>query len=137
MRRNRPRNNRRREFPDIISSLAGNALRLVQRELQLLRLDVQRSLSQFCRGIVLGACAIVFVVTMLVFAGMALNEWLTVLLGSPILSAASIAGGMALIALVLVLLSRRAFSIALQPGRTWQSLAAIAELFSSRGPDER
>ncbi len=118
-----------------IMALACTVLRLLQSQAQLFKAELRQGAACLRRGVLLAVCAAAFAVTTLVFAGIALEAWLTILLESRVAAALSIAGGMAVIALILALCSARAFSSAFQPSRTLQSLTAIVKTVAERGKD--
>lgn len=120
-----------------IRELAGEAIRdttdLAQKEIALFRLEMSEQIRAASFGLSLIVAAAVFAIAAVILLTQALVGWLATVLGSTALAALIVGGVMAIVALALALLGRRAVAgFSLTPRRTARSLQRDAEVLSER-----
>lgn len=119
-----------------LREMVNDAGRLVRYEVQLARLEAEQKLRQIGTGIWLLGLGLVFAVVTLVLVTQALVELLSRSM-EPWLANLVVAGGAALLCLVLLLLARRTLSAEnLTPTRTIRSLSKDAEVIQEASNDQ-
>jgi hypothetical protein len=120
-----------------LKSLVGEALResgdLAQKEFNLFRTEMTRNIRMMFIGLGMIVASAIFAIAALMLFTEALVDWLATLLDSRALAALIVGGGMAVIAIGLVLYGRHAMSSAsLVPERAIRSVKRDAEVLSER-----
>ncbi len=121
-------------FQDVLMAIAEDVTWLARKQVMLFQAEVGEAVRRVVLAVVFFVLGVTSAVVALVFCGIALFEWLVVVLNSRLLAAATVAGSAAFLAILLALiawyrLSRTNFV----PRRTLASLHATArDLFGGR-----
>src|SRR3954463_16316023 len=125
-------------MPKTIPTLVGEALHesadLAQEEFALFRTEMSDNVRTIAIGLVMVIAAAVFAILSLIWLTQALVDWLATKVGSHVLAALIVGGGLAVIAIGLGLYGRNAMAkTSLAPTRTAQSLQRDKEVLTERG----
>ena len=122
-------------MPENIPTLVGEALHesadLAQEEFALFRTEMSDNVRTIAIGLVTVIAAAVFAILSLIWLTQALVDWLATKVGSHVLAALIVGGGLAVIAIGLGLYGRSAIAkTSLAPKRTLESLERDAEVLT-------
>jgi len=122
-------------MPENIPKLVGEALHesadLAQEEFALFRTEMSDNVRTIAIGLVTVIAAAVFAILSLIWLTQALVDWLATKVGSHVLAALIVGGGLAVIAIGLGLYGRSAIAkTSLAPKRTLESLERDAEVLT-------
>ena len=122
-------------MPKNIPTLVGEALHesadLAQEEFALFRTEMSDNVRTIAIGLVTVIAAAVFAILSLIWLTQALVDWLATKVGSHVLAALIVGGGLAVIAIGLGLYGRSAIAkTSLAPKRTLESLERDAEVLT-------
>ena len=122
-------------MPENIPKLVGEALHepadLAQEEFALFRTEMSDNVRTIAIGLVTVIAAAVFAILSLIWLTQALVDWLATKVGSHVLAALIVGGGLAVIAIGLGLYGRSAIAkTSLAPKRTVESLERDAEVLT-------
>ena len=122
-------------MPENIPKLVGEALHesadLAQEEFALFRTEMSDNVRTIAIGLVTVIAAAVFAILSLIWLTQALVDWLATKVGSHMLAALIVGGGLAVIAIGLGLYGRSAIAkTSLAPKRTVESLERDAEVLT-------
>jgi hypothetical protein len=122
-------------MPENIPTLVGEALHesadLAQEEFALFRTEMSDNVRTIAIGLVTVIAAAVFAILSLIWLTQALVDWLATKVGSHVLAALIVGGGLAVIAIGLGLYGRSAMAkTSLAPKRTVESLERDAEVLT-------
>jgi hypothetical protein len=122
-------------MPKNIPTLVGEALHesadLAQEEFALFRTEMSDNVRTIAIGLVTVIAAAVFAILSLIWLTQALVDWLATKVGSHVLAALIVGGGLAVIAIGLGLYGRSAMAkTSLAPKRTVESLERDAEVLT-------
>ena len=118
--------------PGLIGDAIRQASSLVTAELQLARLEATEKLVKLLASIVSLVVAAVFIMVALIFLLQGLVEFLVHLGWAPFAASLAVGGGIALIALIAVLLAMRNLSAAkLKPERTLRQVQQVGDIVRS------
>src|SRR3954449_6017480 len=122
-------------MPENLPKLLGEALResvdLARKEFTLFRTEMSDNVRTIAIGLVTVIAAAVFAILSLIWLTQALVDWLATKVGSHMLAALIVGGGLAVIAIGLGLYGRSAIAkTSLAPERTVESLERDAEVLT-------
>ena len=122
-------------MPKNIPTLVGEALHesadLAQEEFALFRTEMSDNVRTIAVGLITVIAAAVFAILSLIWLTQALVDWLATKVGSHVLAALIVGGGLAVIAIGLGLYGRSAMAkTSLAPKRTVESLGRDAEVLT-------